>query len=103
MTSTSQHSSQPPRSELLPPLPSDPVAPAQSTSWSSKIFAAVGVLVAVLYLANIGAGLFELGPDFLPGVGNLDEVLFTAVLIYCLRQLGIDLLPHLRRSSRTPQ
>jgi hypothetical protein len=99
VTSTPQYPTEPPRSEVLPPLSSEPVASSQSTSWSGKIFAAVGVLVSVLYLANLGAGLFELGPDVLPGIGNLDEVLFTAVLIYCMRQLGIDLLPYLKRGK----
>ena len=31
-------------------------------------------LVAVIYLLNPGAGLFEMIPDNLPFIGNLDEV-----------------------------
>jgi hypothetical protein len=84
-----------PRAEVLPPL--DEERPA--TGWKGYLFAAAGALVSVVYLANIGAGIFELSPDVVPGVGNLDEVLFSFLLIFCLRKLGIDLLPHLRRGA----
>jgi hypothetical protein len=103
VTSTPQHPIEQPRTEVLPPLPGEPAQAARPASWSSKAFAAVATLVSVLYLANLGAGLFELGPDVLPGIGNLDEVFFTAVLIYSLRQFGIDLLPYVRRGGRKPQ
>lgn len=67
------------------------------SSWLTKALAACGTLIAVLYLSNIGAGIFELLPDNLPLAGNLDEALFTLLLVFCLRKLGIDLLPHLRK------
>ena len=63
------------------------------------VLAAAGALVSALYLANIGAGFVEIGPDNLPGVGNLDEFLFSLLLIFCLRKLGIDLLPYLKKSA----
>ena len=85
-----------PRAEVLPPLEGErPV-----TGWLGYLFAAAGALVSAVYLANIGAGIFELSPDIVPGVGNLDEVLFSFLLIFCLRKLGIDLLPHLKRGSK---
>ena len=40
---------------------------------------AVGFAVCVLYVLNPGAGIFELIPDNLPFVGNLDEA--TAALL----------------------
>jgi uncharacterized membrane protein YkvA (DUF1232 family) len=49
----------------------------------------LGVL-ATLYLLNPGAGFFELIPDNLPIVGNLDEAAATALLLACLRYFGFD-------------
>lgn len=41
-------------------------------------------LVGALYLLNFGAGIFELIPDNLPIIGNLDEAGAAAMLIHCL-------------------
>lgn len=62
-----------------------------------KSFAALflGVL-SLVYLVNPTAGLFELLPDNLPFVGNLDEATATAVLLGSLSYFGIN-LPFLRR------
>jgi uncharacterized membrane protein YkvA (DUF1232 family) len=56
------------------------------------------VLVAVIfgllgaaYLVNPGAGVFEILPDNLPFVGNLDEATATLLVIGALRYLGLDL------------
>jgi len=46
-----------------------------------------GIMLAGLYLLNPSAGLFELLPDALPVVGNLDEAAMTALLLHCLRTL----------------
>jgi hypothetical protein len=72
---------------------------AENTSWTGKLFALLGALVSLAYLANMGAGVFEFSPDVVPGVGNVDEVLFSFVLIYCLQRLGIN-LPFLRGWTR---
>jgi hypothetical protein len=93
VTATPQ--TEPPRAEVLPPL----AAESKAGGWMSYLFAAAGALISAVYLANIGAGIFEISPDVLPGVGNLDEFLFSLVLLFCLRKLGIDLLPHLRRTK----
>ena len=55
----------------------------------SLIVFVVGLL-ASFYLVNPGAGVFELIPDNLPLVGNLDEAGATALLLACLRYFGID-------------
>ena len=55
----------------------------------SLIVVVVGLL-ASFYLVNPGAGVFELIPDNLPLVGNLDEAGATALLLACLRYFGID-------------
>jgi uncharacterized membrane protein YkvA (DUF1232 family) len=53
----------------------------------------VGVLGAfsAIYLFNPTAGFFELIPDYLPIVGNLDEAAAAALLISCLSYFGLDL------------
>ncbi len=46
---------------------------------------------SVVYLVNPGAGIFELIPDNIPGIGNLDEAGATAVLLAALAYFGYDL------------
>lgn len=48
-------------------------------------------LLAVIYLLNPGAGIFELIPDNIPFVGNLDEAAAVALLLMCLKYFGIEL------------
>lgn len=56
-----------------------------------KKLAVIGLgLIAVIYLINPGAGIFELIPDNLPYIGNLDEAAAMALLLGCLRYFGID-------------
>ena len=58
----------------------------------------LGVL-ATLYILNPTAGLFEIIPDNLPFVGNLDEAAAVALLMMCLKYYGID-LPDIFRRER---
>lgn len=69
-----------------------PVSSTTSTI-GGKAVAVVGVLVSCAYLANLGGGLFLEIPDILPGIGNLDEVFFTTVLLASLAKLGISVFP----------
>jgi len=46
-----------------------------------------GALLSVIYIVNPGAGVVELLPDNLPGIGNLDEAAMTALLLACVRAL----------------
>ncbi len=48
-------------------------------------------IIALLYLLNPTAG-FDLLPDMLPIVGNLDEVGAVMVLLSALRYYGLDLV-----------
>ncbi len=41
-------------------------------------------VVAVIYLINPGAGVFELIPDNIPVIGNLDEGAACYVLYSCI-------------------
>jgi uncharacterized membrane protein YkvA (DUF1232 family) len=56
-------------------------------------------LVAVIYLLNPGAGIFELIPDNLPLVGNLDEAAAVALLLMCLRYFGLEIPDPFRRDA----
>ncbi len=57
----------------------------------SMIVGAV-MCVALLYLINPTLGVFELLPDNLPLIGNLDDGAATALILGGLRYFGIDLL-----------
>ena len=51
-------------------------------------FAAFGIAgLGVVYLLNPTGGVFELIPDLMPGIGNLDEAGATAAVIFALRTL----------------
>lgn len=56
-------------------------------------------LLALLYILNPTAGVFEIIPDNLPFVGNLDEAAAVALLLMCLRYFGIDLPDIFRRDK----
>ena len=47
----------------------------------------VGLLISALYLLNPTAGVFELIPDNIPLIGNLDEVAAVGLFIHCWRGL----------------
>ena len=56
--------------------------------------------LAALYLLNPTAGVFELIPDNLPLVGNLDEAAAVALLVMCLKYFGFELPDIFRRDRR---
>jgi hypothetical protein len=60
-----------------------------------KLVALGGVVIACAYLANIGAGFIGEIPDVIPGLGNLDEVFFSGLLIISMHKLGIPIIPGL--------
>ena len=62
------------------------------------VVATIGIL-SVLYILNPGLGLFELVPDSLPFVGNLDEAAAVALLLMCMKYFGIDLPNIFRRDT----
>ncbi len=55
-----------------------------------KFSVALAGLLAFLYLLNPTAGVFELIPDNIPLIGNLDEATATMVLLAALRYFGFD-------------
>ena len=48
-------------------------------------------LLSVVYLLNPTAGIFELIPDNIPLIGNLDEAAAVTLLLMCLRYFGYEL------------
>lgn len=62
-----------------------------------KIVVIATGLLALLYLLNPGAGIFELIPDNIPYIGNLDEAAAVALLLASLRYFGVDLTRFFRR------
>ncbi len=56
-----------------------------------KSMALIGI-VCLVYLANPTFGLFELIPDNLPIIGNLDEAMAVTGLLNVARYFGYDFL-----------
>ena len=56
-----------------------------------NILIALAGVLALIYLLNPMAGIFELIPDNIPFIGNLDEATATMVLLAVLRHFGVDL------------
>ena len=59
-------------------------------------------LLSAFYILNPTAGLFEIIPDNLPFIGNLDEAAAVALLLMCLKYFGID-LPNIFRRGENEQ
>lgn len=51
------------------------------------------MVLSGIYLLNPDAGVFEFLPDVIPGIGNIDEGLASAILLGGLRYFGFDWLP----------
>ncbi len=63
----------------------------------------IGIALCLLFLANLTFGIVEI-PDNLPFVGNVDEVVVTAILLTCLSRFGVHLTPNLDPDrSKPPQ
>jgi len=56
-----------------------------------SIFVILVGFFAFLYLLNPGAGVFELIPDNIPVIGNLDEAAAVYLILSCFKYFGIDL------------
>lgn len=53
----------------------------------NKVANLLGVLLGLLYILNPGFGLFELIPDNIPWIGNLDEAGAVMLIIACIKNL----------------
>ena len=56
-----------------------------------SFFVAILGLIAFAYLLNPTLGFFELIPDIIPFVGNLDEGAAMTILLMCFRYFGFDI------------
>jgi uncharacterized membrane protein YkvA (DUF1232 family) len=56
-----------------------------------NIAVAVMAIASLIYIINPTLGVFEIIPDNLPFIGNLDEATATALLLACLRYFGWDI------------
>jgi len=64
----------------------------EAPSGGQRVRLTLVALLSALYLLNLTGGLVEI-PDFLPVVGNLDEVAATLLLMRCLERLGFPVMP----------
>lgn len=55
-----------------------------------SFLALVTGLFGVFYILNPTAGIFELIPDNIPFIGNMDEAAAVFLIVGCLRYFGID-------------
>ena len=67
-----------------------------------KLLVTLAGLFSLIYLVNPTAGIFELIPDNMPIIGNLDEATAAAILLAALRYYGIDLTAFLRPGLSSP-
>ena len=52
-----------------------------------KLAAFIGLVVGVLYILNPTFGVFELIPDNIPYIGNLDEASAVLLILACIKEL----------------
>ncbi|MBK6540307.1 MAG: DUF1232 domain-containing protein [Flavobacteriales bacterium] len=67
-----------------------------------KILVALVGLLCFVYLLNPTAGVFELLPDNIPLIGNLDEVTATTVFFAAMRYFGWDPTTMLLKGTKAP-
>jgi hypothetical protein len=79
--------------QSCPSCGTDIPRPESGRTRGKSLLVGIAMGLSVLYLLNPGASLFEFLPDVLPGVGNLDEGLASAILLGGLRYFGLDWLP----------
>jgi uncharacterized membrane protein YkvA (DUF1232 family) len=76
-----------------------PVSPAGQPTWARAV-AWLTVVLGGIYLINPTAGIFELLPDNLPVVGNLDEAAVVLVMLAAMRYLGVHLPEFIEQWTR---
>lgn len=67
--------------------------------WLKDLFVIALAMAAGIYLMNPTLGFFELLPDALPGVGNIDEAAATLVIVNAFRYFGFDITSLFRREG----
>lgn len=67
-----------------------------------RLGAIVGIILPTIFLLNFTFGIFEV-PDYLPVIGNLDEVAASIWLMASLKHFGIDITDFLLSSKNKKQ
>ena len=52
-----------------------------------KVVCVIGLIIGIIYILNPTFGVFEIIPDNLPYIGNLDEASAVLLIIACLKEL----------------
>ena len=52
-----------------------------------KVASILGLVIGIIYILNPTFGIFELIPDNLPYIGNLDEASAVLLILACLKEL----------------
>ena len=73
----------------------------RSKDTMNKLLAILGAIFSVIYLINPTMGVFEILPDNLPFIGNIDEAAITTLLIGCLKIIGFDPLELFGKKEKT--
>jgi uncharacterized membrane protein YkvA (DUF1232 family) len=78
------------------------ILPPEQPLWA-KIVAWATIAAGSAYMINPTAGIFELLPDNLPVVGNLDEAAVVFIMFAAMRYLGMRLPEFIEKWARTPR
>jgi uncharacterized membrane protein YkvA (DUF1232 family) len=52
-----------------------------------KILSVIGLIIGIIYILNPTFGVFEIIPDNIPYIGNLDEASAVLLILACLKEL----------------
>jgi uncharacterized membrane protein YkvA (DUF1232 family) len=78
------------------------ILPPEQPLWA-KIVAWATIAAGSAYMINPTAGIFELLPDNLPVVGNLDEAAVVFIMFAAMRYLGLRLPEFIEQWTRAPR
>ena len=79
-----------------------PILPPEQPLWA-KIVAWATIAAGSVYMINPTLGVFELVPDNLPVVGNLDEAAVVFIMFAAMRYLGLRLPEFIEKYARVPK
>ena len=79
-----------------------PILPPEQPIWA-KLAAWATIAAGAVYMINPTAGIFELLPDNLPVVGNLDEAAVVFIMLAAMRYLGMHLPEFIEKYARVPK
>ncbi|MFT4177612.1 MAG: DUF1232 domain-containing protein [Luteolibacter sp.] len=66
-------------------------------------FVALTGILSAVYLLNPTMGIFELIPDNIPGIGNLDEAAAAFLLLNSLAYFGLDVRHLFGNRAKKPE